>query len=65
MAILGERTLTSLNALVDEQALEIAGLKKELHNLRTSVDDRFDIVNAKLDILINNMNKKQDSDKGK
>jgi len=49
MANLRKRTLTSLNVVMDEQALKLVGLKKELYNLRTSIDDKFDIVNAKLD----------------
>lgn len=67
MTLPRERTLTSLNVVVDEQALELTAfwVKRELQNLNKNVDDRFDTLMTQLDILIKNMNQTQGSDKGK
>lgn len=44
MANQRDRTLTSLDAVVDEQTIELAGLKRELQNLSKKVDDKYDTI---------------------
>lgn len=65
MANQRKRTLTSLNVVMDEQTLELVGMKKDLQNLNKKVDDKFNIITVQLNTILNAINQFQDSGKGK
>lgn len=59
MANKRDRTLMSLNAMVDEQVLELGELKRELQNLSKKVNAKYDTIRVKLEAILKNMNQTQ------
>lgn len=61
MAIPREIIITFLNVVVDEEALELAGLKRELQNLSKKVDDKYDTIKVQLEAILKIINHSQGS----